>query len=1138
MRRPSFACSLRPPGCVTTTPEVFTPARPGSVNPLTKPLVFCLSLLLLVIAPTHGTAADQTSENVEGLHSNPPSVWAITGAKVVVSPEITLPEATIVVRHGKIDQVGAEVKVPVDARTIDGAGKTIYAGFIDAYSEQSVSSDALMKTARYWNNNVTPQLSVAGQVEEPGSTGYALRKQGIVARLIAPADGVIRGRSVLAALTDGPINTQLIAVDVAQHLELTVSRRGRSGYPGSPMGAVALARQAMYDAQWYRDAWNAARADSSLPRPETNDALAALGPVISGALPVIIETSDELFLQRADLFAAEFGLNLIVRGSGREYRRMAEVIAAKRPIILPLEFPSAPNVSTAEAAQDVSLESLLHWDLAPENPARVDEAGITFAFSAGDDFLKSLRTAVKRGLSPASALRALTVTPARMFDVADQLGTVEKGKLASFVITDGDLFDSKTKIVETWVSGSRFEYISRPTQDVSGQYQIALGRSDHMPEKLFVQLKQDGSKVSGRISQTEVAKSERASAEKTESGDKQEDTGTKEDAKKSEDDKKAKPLTLAGVSLSDGVLTASFNTKDWDIEGITRITLVMTNTDGTAASQPAALGTIVWPSGKSATAIAQRLNNEEGSDEASKEPSASDSEKKDAAGESKSKEGSDVEQAALVADKETTNEEKGKDDRDDKASFAVNYPLGAYGRRELPDQPELAAFVHATLWTCGPDGVIEDGTLLVQDGRIVAAGHEIEIPKAAKIYDVRGMHISPGLIDCHSHAATDGGVNESTQSITCEVRIGDFIDSDDITIYRQLAGGVTAANILHGSANPIGGQNQVIKLRWGMNGEQMKFAEAPKGVKFALGENVKQSNWSTPTGRYPQTRMGVEQLYRDAFQATRDYAARMDAWEKERRGLPPRRNLELDALREIIEGKRWIHCHSYRQDEILALIRILDEYKITIGTFQHILEGYKVADAMARHGAMASAFSDWWAYKMEVQDAIPYAGALMHSAGVVVSFNSDDGELARHLNQEAAKAIKYGGVSREEALKFVTLNPARQLRIDQYVGSLEAGKHADFVIWNGDPLSNFSRCEQTWIDGRPFFHRREDEQLRKDADEMRNTLIQKILKSGAKMRPEGQRDNDPAALWPRIDEFCRHLEFSQQVRMLDEQAIE
>jgi N-acetylglucosamine-6-phosphate deacetylase len=537
-----------------------------------------------------------------------------------------------------------------------------------------------------------------------------------------------------------------------------------------------------------------------------------------------------------------------------------------------------------------------------------------------------------------------------------------------------------------------------------------------------------------------------------------------------------------------------------------RVSLTLTELDAQQQDRPAGLGSIVWPDGGTASVVATRVEQPKKQEGASEE----DGEKRD------------------------QDKDEDKDQEENKesgpASFAVNYPLGAFGREMIPGQPRPTAFIHATIWTCGPAGLIEDGTLIVADGKIVAVGKEIAIPEGADVIDVRGMHITPGVIDCHSHAATDGGVNESTQAITCEVRVGDFVDANDITIYRQLAGGVTAANVLHGSANPIGGQNQVIKLRWGQTGDGLKFTEAPQGVKFALGENVKQSNWENANNRYPQTRMGVEQLYRDSFEAARDYARKMDAWKLNRRGLPPRRDLELDALREILDGDRWIHCHSYRQDEILALLRILKQYEITIGTFQHILEGYKVADEMAKAGAMASAFSDWWAYKFEVYDAIPHAGALMHKQGVVVSFNSDDGELARHLNQEAAKAVKYGGVPREEALKFVTLNPAKQLRIDHLVGSVEVGKHADFVIWNGDPLSNFSRCEQTWIDGRCYFHRDEDDRMQRESFERRNVLIQKILESGEDMHEAGERDTDPSELWPRTDEFCHHFRHKQSLR--------
>ncbi len=386
---------------------------------------------------------------------------------------------------------------------------------------------------------------------------------------------------------------------------------------------------------------------------------------------------------------------------------------------------------------------------------------------------------------------------------------------------------------------------------------------------------------------------------------------------------------------------------------------------------------------------------------------------------------------------------------------------------------------------------------------------------------MQGKHVTPGLIDCHSHIATDGGVNESGQTVTAEVRIGDFVDSEDINIYRHLAGGVTTINILHGSANTIGGQNQVIKLRWGALPDAMRFAEAPAGIKFALGENVKQSNWGDRfTQRYPQTRMGVEQLLRSTFEAAREYSQRWAEYRRRQQGPPPRVDLELEAVAEVLRGERLVHCHSYRQDEILALLRICEEFGVRVATLQHILEGYKVADEIARHGAGGSSFSDWWAYKFEVYDAIPYNGALMHRAGVVVSFNSDSAELARRLNTEAAKAIKYGGLSENEALQFVTLNPARQLGIDRYVGSLEVGKHADLVVWSASPLSSLARCEQTWIDGRKYFDLQDDQQLRQRAARQRAALVQRILRSGAPMAGVDEQTGGEDTLWPRHDIYC------------------
>ncbi len=318
-----------------------------------------------------------------------------------------------------------------------------------------------------------------------------------------------------------------------------------------------------------------------------------------------------------------------------------------------------------------------------------------------------------------------------------------------------------------------------------------------------------------------------------------------------------------------------------------------------------------------------------------------------------------------------------------------------------------------------------------------------------------------------------GSVNETGLPSTAMCRVGDVVNSETDTLHQQLAGGVTAVSLLHGSANPIGGQNQVIKLRDGGSPEELKLADAPPGIKFALGENVKQSGWGDKfTTRFPQTRMGVGTFYVNRFTAGQQYLAEWKAFrDGGSRGVPPRRDLELEAVGEIIEGKRLIHCHSYRQDEILAFLRTMESFHVQVGTLQHILEGYKVADEIAKHGAGASSFSDWWAYKYEVIDAIPYAGSLMRGRGVVVSFNSDSSDLARRLNLEAAKAVKYGGTPEPDALMFVTANPAKQLRIDARVGSLEPGKDADFAIWSGNPLDTRSLCRQTWIDGKLYFDR-------------------------------------------------------------------
>lgn len=398
-----------------------------------------------------------------------------------------------------------------------------------------------------------------------------------------------------------------------------------------------------------------------------------------------------------------------------------------------------------------------------------------------------------------------------------------------------------------------------------------------------------------------------------------------------------------------------------------------------------------------------------------------------------------------------------------------------------PAHPESLAIVGGTIWTGGPQGTIPNGTLVIRDGKIVAVGAGLRAPDGARVIEAGGRFVMPGIIDEHSHAAIEGDVNECTDIVTAEVRVGDVIDHRDPGIYRQLAGGVTTIHSLHGSCNAIGGQNAILKLRWGQGPDELLFEGAPRSIKFALGENPKRANARGRERRYPATRMGVEAVLRQHFEAARAYAREWQDYEKRARAagaqgpapVPPRRDLRLETLRDVLAGKVQVHAHCYRADEILMLIRLADEFGFKIRTFEHVLEGYKVASEIARHGAGASTFIDWWGFKLEAYDAVPYNPAVLQSRGVLVSLNSDSGELARRLYWDAAKAVKYG-VSEDEALRMITINPARQLGIDRRVGSLEVGKDADVAIFSTHPFSPDARPEMTLVDGTVYFDRAAD----------------------------------------------------------------
>lgn len=1005
-------------------------------------------------ASTVASAAEPQTAPVAGLRKNTPSYHALTGGKIVVAPGKVIEKGTVVFRDGVITAVGPDVEPPSAAVRWDMTGKTIYAGFIDAFAEQPLTTER--PTDAGWNSSVRPERRLDDSYSPAPDAIKKLRSQGVALRVVAPKEGIVKGTGLVATTAEGQVSAAIVRPQSSLHWQLTPDSNSDERYPNSPMGAIALLRQTLLDAQWYARAWTAHRDGQNVPRPETNESLAALNDLLARKLPIVVHAGDWMYFLRADALGREFDLPIVVLGSGDEYQRLDAVRNSGRSVVVPLNFPQPPNVANAEAALTVPLEHLMHWDIAPENPGRLAAAGVRIALTTHGlkdqaGFLAAIRKAVERGLTADQALAALTTSPAAIFELAKNYGTVETGKAASLVVADGDLFtDTKAKVIDLWVEGRRHAIQAEPFADLRGRWDFKLPKSGGGEESFSLTLEGDPEKLTGKLKRGE------------------------------------KEATLKSIALDGAQWSAALKGDAIDWKGEVQLSAaVLTDRDVEAAGpQPETPATVLDGFILLADGTRYAWN---------------------------------AKHTKLEPKKKPTHVTPDDDDKKKRALQAVNYPFGDFGRATPPAQPKVVAFRNGVIWTSGPAGRLENATVVVQNGIITAVGKNVAVPAGATIIDLEGRHLSPGIIDCHSHIATDGGVNESTQSITSEVRIGDFIDPTDVNIYRQLAGGVTASNILHGSANVIGGQNQVVKFRWGALPEEMKFAAAPAGIKFALGENVKRSNWGA-SSRYPQTRMGVEQLLRDAFRAAADYRRRWKDYRSFKRGLPPRVDLELEAIAEILEGKRLIHCHSYRQDEILAFLRVCEEFHVRVATLQHILEGYKVADVMAKHGVGGSSFSDWWAYKFEVYDAIPYNGALMHDAGVVVSFNSDDAELARRLNLEAAKAVKYGGVAPEEALKFVTLNPAKQLGVDKFVGSIEVGKQADLVVWSGSPLSALAHCEQTWIDGRKYFDREEDLSRRAEMQKVRTALIQRILSSGE--TPASDADDKKKSMWARDDIFC------------------
>ncbi|WP_244954750.1 amidohydrolase family protein [Winogradskyella helgolandensis] len=974
-------------------------------------------LRLLIFMCSFSLFAQDYFPSNSGVIANNSNYTAFTNATIHVTPTEIIDNATLLIKDGKVVSVGKSVNIPKNTTKIDLTGKTIYPSFIDVYTSFGVEKPkrggdgpqyGASRSGYYWNDHIMPEQDVMASFEYDAKSASELHKLGFGVVNTHMPDGVVRGTGALIALNSNADNSmRIVDGKTSQHFSFSKSVRSQQRYPSSIMGSMALLRQMYDDSKWY-EAGHIDTKDLSLEALNKNKKLLQ-----------IFEAGSRANLMRADKVGDAFKIQYTIVGGGDEYERIDEIKGTNATIILPIDFQLAYDVDDPFLASTLSLNDMRSWNQEPHNPRLLAENGIKFALTthglkSNKSFSSNLMKAIENGLSKQKALEALTTIPASLLGKSDVLGTLKTGSYANFLITDGDIFEKKTKLYENWVQGSAHVIEDINTKDIDGDYEF---------------------KLEGDSYKLTISNSNSKADAKIESNDK--NLGTK-------------------TNYSDDWLNLTIKTADSTKKEYIRIVANATNSNDLN-------GKAILPNGNELSFFANKTD-----------PSTS------------------------LSDQDNDKKKGGKTDNTPFMS-PITYPNLAYGFTEKP-KSETLLFKNATVWTNESEGVLEHTDVLIKDGKISKIGKDLSSNNATVI-DATGKHITAGIIDEHSHLAA-ASINEGGQNSSAEVTIEDVIDDEDIGIYRNLAGGVTSIQILHGSANPIGGRSAIIKLKWGASAEDLIYEDSPKFIKFALGENVKQSR-SRTNSRFPQSRMGVEQVFVDYFTRAKAY----DALKKS--GKPYRHDTEMETLAEILNGERFISCHSYVQSEINMLMKVADQFDFKINTFTHILEGYKVADKMKAHGAGGSTFSDWWAYKYEVNDAIPYNAAIMHNAGITVAINSDDPEMSRRLNQEAAKSVKYGGVSEEEAWKFVTLNPAKLLHLDERVGSLKVGKDADVVLWSDHPLSIYAKAEKTIIEGVTYFDLERDKEMRdaikKEKSELINLMLQDKNK-GLKTQPVKKKE--------------------------------
>ena len=997
----------------------------------------------------------QTSFPVNGVADHREGCYAFTHATLVKDGQTTLTDAILVIRDGLIIAAGKDATPPKDAVLIDCSGKTIYPSFIDLYSDYGMPTP---ERARAGGFDFRAPAQLSSNTKGAYNWNQAVHPETDAARIFTVDDAKAKPLrddgfgTVLTHLKDGIARgTGMVVTLAAEKENLVIVKQKASAHYSLNKGTSTQSYPGslMGSIALLRQTYLDAQWYKGQPVHEgVNLSLQAF--LDAQSLPQIVEGGDKWNDLRIDRIGDEFGVQYIIRAGGNEYQRIREVAATKASFIVSLNYPQAMDVEDPGDARFVSLADMKHWELAPTNPGAFEKAGIPFCLTSADlrdpkTFFANLRKAFDYGLTESKAFEALTKTPAVLAGIYDKVGSLDAGKLANFLITTGPIFQEKTSIVENWIQGKKYGVKEDAWKDIKGQYNLAISSS------------------AGTTNYILDVKSATAASILT------------------------KDTIPAKFSYDGKLISLSFpGSAPGGVRG--------TGGEGAPGGAGGGAG-----NGTGGGGGAGRRGGRAGA--ATFHLSGVSN------GDTWNGNGTDTAGNPLVWTANFTKTTPPAPDSARKRIAAVGkvlYPFDGYGWDSLPKQEDLL-IKNATVWTNEKEGKLENTDVLVKAGKIAQVGKSLSAA-GARVIDGTGKHLTAGVIDEHSHIAAMS-INEGAQSVTSEVRIADNLNPEDINIYRQLSGGVTSSHILHGSANTIGGQTQLIKLRWGVNDEGLKFKNWDPFIKFALGENVKRTT-SQNNNRFPDTRMGVEEVLMDAFTRAKDYENEWKAAEANKKkgntAPMPRRDLELDALVEIMNGKRFITCHSYVQSEITALMRVAEKFGFRVNTFTHILEGYKVADKMKAHGSSVSTFSDWWYYKVEVTDANAYNAAIMQKMGLNVCINSDDAEQARRLNQEAAKSVKYGGLTEEDALKMVTLNPAKALHVADRVGSIKVGKDADLVLWSDHPLSIYARSEKTIVDGTIYYDADRDLILRKNIATERNRLVQKMIaekRTGGPMTP-------------------------------------